>query len=319
MRRRHVLLALGATGALLYGSVRLLRARRRRLGGLDSAVSFSACTVAAARAVESARSDGLFYDPFAACFAGDEAMRRVARKGKKLDTRIAVRTRFFDDAILDALRRTPGAQVVLLGAGLDARAWRLSPPGGLDKCATLIEVDRQDVLGAKGALLAALPGGLPRLTLSKKYVGVACNLQRHDWFWHLKSAGHEPGVPTVWVLEGLLYYLPPATVDAVLRTVARLSAPGSSLVASCVNTAAMVRAQTNGKSEAMRSFQSAVDDPAAYFQARGWHVLKAARPGDPECSYGRFPAPEHPAADGMPATWYVVATRSEVEGAEQVK
>ena len=306
-----MLLAVGVgLGLVLYAH----RRRKRRLGGLDSAVSFSSRLVAAARAAESEREDALFVDPFAAVFAGEEALRRVAARGGKLDGRIAVRTKFFDDALLAALGRTPGAQVVLLGAGLDSRAWRLSPPDGGPKCSRLVEVDRADVLGCKGQLLSDLPGGLPRLTLSACYIAVACDLTRAwDCVKHITNGGHTATEPTVWLLEGLLYYLPQWSVDALLRALSIVSAPGSTLVASCVNTAGMMRAQNNSKSEAMRSFQSAVDDPAVYFSQRGWRVIQAVRPGDPECSFGgRHAAPEHPATEtSKPATFYVVAIRAE--------
>ncbi len=207
-----------------------------------------------------------------------------------------------------ALRAAPGAQVVLLGAGMDARAWRLSPPAGVPLCARVIEVDRDDVLRAKAALLASLPGGTPRLTLCSAYAAVACDLSSPSWPAALRAAGHEPSVPTVWLLEGLLYYLPPAAVDTLLRAAAGASAPGSALVSSCVNTPALVRARTSSKSAAMRSFQSAVDDPTAYFGERGWRVTLAARPGDPACSFGRYPPPEAPLDASRPATFYLTAT-----------
>ena len=188
----------------------------------------------------------------------------------------------YDAARQVALGAAPGAQVVLLGAGLDSRAWRCTPPAGAPLAAAVFEVDRADVLvrllcfvasctrisrsraqAAKAAVFAAMPGGAPPLTLAKRYAAVAADLCTHDWAASLRAAGHEPAIPTVWLLEGLLYYMPEAAVAALLRGCAAVSAPGSALVASCVNTPALTRARTSGRSAAMRSFQSAVDDPAA--------------------------------------------------------
>lgn len=46
-------------------------------------------------------------------------------------SRMAVRTRFVDDHIIEFLHSQPGKkQVVLLGAGMDSRAWRMSLPKG---------------------------------------------------------------------------------------------------------------------------------------------------------------------------------------------
>jgi methyltransferase (TIGR00027 family) len=206
----------------------------------------------------------------------------------------------------EALAAAPGAQVVLLGAGLDSRAWRCAPP---TLAAAVYEVDRADVLAAKAAVFAAMRGGTPPLTLAQRYAAVTADLCTDDWPSALRAAGHDADVPTVWLLEGLLYYMPEPDVARLLRACAAASAPGSALVASCVNTPALVRARSSGRSAAMRSFQSAVDAPEAYFGAAGWRVTGAPRPGDPGCSYGgRHAAPEADAADGSkPASYYVRA------------
>ena len=108
MARRRVLILLTAAAAAAAAAAlaaRELRRRRRAarqvepedFDGLDSAVSYSARSIAAARAVETARSaDALFQDPFAAAFAG-RALKTA--KARSSDGRIAVRTRFFDDAL----------------------------------------------------------------------------------------------------------------------------------------------------------------------------------------------------------------------------
>jgi methyltransferase (TIGR00027 family) len=155
-----------------------------------------------------------------------------------------------------------------------------------------------------------MPGGAPPLRLSAAYAAVAADLCSPAWPAALQAAGHDATQPTIWLLEGLLYYLPSADVTSLLRATAALSAPGSALCASCVNTPALLRALANGKSAAMRSFQSAVDDPAAYFGAAGWRVTLAARPGEPECSYGgRHSAPAAPRGDAsQPASYYVRAS-----------
>jgi len=310
-RRRDVLVAAAALSGILW---LWRRQRQRRWGGLDSAVSASARSVCAARAVESGRDDCLFRDPFSAHFAGRAAVARLlsAQRGGSrgnLDNRIAVRTRFFDDALAAALRLAPGAQVVLLGAGLDARAWRLSPPEGTPLSSLLLEVDRADVLAAKAAGLASFPGGPPPLTLCKTYASCSVDLTEPGWPAKLAACGHDAAQPTVWILEGLLYYLPQHAVETLLSAAAAASAPGSSLIASCVNTPAMLRAQSNTRSEAMRSFCSAIDEPREYFRAHGWEVLAASRPGDPDCSYGRYPPVAADESATAARTFYVSSTR----------
>ncbi len=62
--------------------------------------------------------------------------------------------------------------------------------------------------------------------------GVPLDLQQRGWSSRLLTSGFDPRIPTVWVLEGLLYYLEPKSVPVMLTEAAIVSAPGSVLVAS---------------------------------------------------------------------------------------
>ena len=179
-----------------------------------SAVSRTALGVVRARAVESARTDRIFDDPFAAGFL--DALRAEALPlTPALQLHVAVRTRFYDDYL-----RTAGCpQVVLLGAGLDTRAYRLPWPDGT----TLYELDLPPVLTLKAALLE--PSGA-RPTCRR--VPLAADL-RDPWDVLLREAGFDPSQPTAWLAEGLLVYLDGPEVEHVLATVGALSAPGSRL------------------------------------------------------------------------------------------
>jgi methyltransferase (TIGR00027 family) len=101
--------------------------------GAAGGVDLTAIGMAAARAVEGDRSDRLFDDPFAWDFVSEAGSQRLLpeRPGEgSLDTwdamvgYFALRTRFFDDFAVGAC--TSGCkQVVVLGAGLETRAYRL--------------------------------------------------------------------------------------------------------------------------------------------------------------------------------------------------
>src|SRR4051812_18154369 len=112
-------------------------------------VSRTALGVARIRAAESRRSAALFADPYAEVLLAaapalepvpaTEAAQAVYRR---LSFQVVIRTRFYDDFLLAAV----GAgctQVVLLAAGLDTRAQRLSWPTGT----RLFELDLPPVLG----------------------------------------------------------------------------------------------------------------------------------------------------------------------------
>ena len=313
-----------AAGALAACVARALARAMFRKRKLPFAVSDSSRSIAALRAIETERGGaGLFADPFAAALAGEAALARVRARGGAGDNgRIAIRTRFFDDAVKDALARCDDGkgpwQVVLLGAGLDTRAWRLTPPASAPRARAVFEVDVREVLDGKHALLRREP-----LTLSETYAAVRSNLNapretRGGWARGLRRAGHDPSLRTAWVLEGLLYYLEPRVVDDVLRGTASLSAPGSTLVASVVNRASLRRATSNRatsktkrKSGAKSAWASHCDAPARAFAERGWGTRTVAQPGDPNADYGRWrgdPPPPHGDGDDddTPRTFYVV-------------
>ncbi|GLI63135.1 hypothetical protein VaNZ11_006043 [Volvox africanus] len=51
----------------------------------------------------------------------------------------------------------------------------------------------------------------------------------------LTDRGFDPATPTIWILEALLYYMPLAAASELLCQLAGLSAPGSRLIATCVD------------------------------------------------------------------------------------
>ena len=68
-----------------------------------------------------------------------------------------------------------------------------------------------------------------------------------------RDTSFDPRIPTLWVAEGLLYYLDPATVPEMLSEAASVSAPGSALVATVITDAtleAMKGAGEGGKAGA---------------------------------------------------------------------
>ena len=177
--RRALASSLAAASLVLLAVSRLLGVgRRRRRGGgggartrrtIPSLVADTSKSIAALRALESDRAprDRLFRDPFAAALAGEDAMRRAIARGGD-GGRIAIRTRYFDDVVVSALRgdgygdgdaedgtSTGAWQVVLLGAGLDARAWRLSPGKRVARARALFEVDVPEVLERKQSVIAS--------------------------------------------------------------------------------------------------------------------------------------------------------------------
>jgi methyltransferase (TIGR00027 family) len=123
-------------------------------------------------------------------------------------------------AIDDAVRAGPRGQVVVVGAGLDGRAWRLDELAGVD----LYEVDHPDSQADKQIRAAALGEPVARRHLAP------VDFRTDDLGGALAAAGHATDVPTTWVWEGVVAYLTPDEVEATTAAIADRSAPGSRLV-----------------------------------------------------------------------------------------
>ncbi|MFH9613475.1 class I SAM-dependent methyltransferase [Streptomyces pratensis] len=200
--------------------------------GVEGGVGLTALLVAAARAIETHRPDSLAQDVYAEHFvlAAPPSARWPVRiehvpdgNANPLWGRFAryfgLRTRVLDDFLLDAVHAGGVRQVVLLGAGLDSRAFRLDWPPGC----VIFEVDREGVLAFKHRVLDGLPA-----TPKAARVALPIDL-RADWVGALTDAGFDTTAPSVWLAEGLLFYLPPAAETYLIDTVDRLSAGGSAL------------------------------------------------------------------------------------------
>jgi methyltransferase (TIGR00027 family) len=188
-------------------------------------VGRTAIGMARVRADESSRPDRLFSDPYAQAFVaaavGALPGEGVAGSGDPMAGIVhaaVVRTRFFDDFLMNAC--VSGCrQVVLVAAGLDTRAYRLSWPSGV----SLFEMDLPAVLAFKEQVLASTDA-VPRC----HRVAVTADL-RKDWPSQLITAGFRSETPTVWLLEGLLIYLTADEATTLLRAITGLSAAASQL------------------------------------------------------------------------------------------
>ncbi|MGP9016839.1 SAM-dependent methyltransferase [Streptomyces sp. BR1] len=187
-----------------------------------SPVSRTALAVATVRARESARSDKLFDDPYAAAFraAADMPPTRSAAPSPLavgFAHHAVIRTRFYDDALLAAVDAGI-RQVVLLAAGLDSRAFRLPWPAD----ASVYELDLPPILDFKEGVL----DGRAAVARCARTV-LPVDLLDSTWPEALREAGFDPAAPTAWLVEGLLVYLTADEAAGVLTTVGELSAPGS--------------------------------------------------------------------------------------------
>ncbi|MFE4971375.1 class I SAM-dependent methyltransferase [Kitasatospora sp. NPDC056651] len=203
--------------------------RKTGVEGVDGGVGVTALLVAAARAIETHRHDALAQDVYAEHFvlaapasAGWPVRIRQVPDGDadplwgRFARYFGLRTRVLDDFLLESVR-SGARQVVLLGAGLDTRAFRLDWPPGC----VVFEIDREGVLAFKHEVL----GGLSATPKAAR-VPIATDL-RADWVAALTDAGFDPAAPSVWLAEGLFFYLPTVAETRIIDTVDRLTTGGS--------------------------------------------------------------------------------------------
>jgi len=178
--------------------------------------SFTGRMCAASRWEETNRPDSLFQDRLARKLAGQEGM--ASPMGAWI---LVPRTRFGDDFLQWHYDEGGCRQLVLLGAGMDARAWRLTHMPEL----RVFEVDQQTTFDVKEPLVR----GEALTVHSREVVGTEFNGDRKRWAEDLLAKGFDTSVPTVWLLEGLLMYLSMDDSRALMELVGDLSASGSAV------------------------------------------------------------------------------------------
>ena len=125
------------------------------------------------------------------------------------------------DAELTTLLRAGRSQVVVLGAGFDSRAHRMSAL----EAAHVFEVDHPATQSEKRRRAAGLPQRCRELSYRRR-----CDFERDVLGERLQAAGHRAGAPTIWICEGVTLYLDDDALRATLATISARSAPASALV-----------------------------------------------------------------------------------------
>lgn len=126
------------------------------------------------------------------------------------------------DAVVEQALRADVPQLIFLGAGYDTRAFRFAD---LIRSTQVFELDAEPTQGHKRALLeqaqVPIPPALHFVTIDFTQETLADMLAR---------AGYAPDRRTVFIWEGVTYYLPPRAVEETLAFVRR-NAPAGSLIA----------------------------------------------------------------------------------------
>jgi len=147
-------------------------------------------------------------------FAGEAAKRLPGINGA-----VVARVRFLDELVAQAAREGL-AQLVILGAGYDTRAYRIAGIENTrvfeadDSVTQRVKMQKmEEILGKKPAHVAFVP-----VEFTKGDLGA-----------RLREGDFDPAKRTLFIMEGLSFYLPPETFDAILAFIAEGCGPQSTV------------------------------------------------------------------------------------------
>jgi methyltransferase (TIGR00027 family) len=193
------------------------------------------------------------------------------------------RTQYFDDVLLEE-SRAGIEQLVILGAGFDSRSFRFTD--SLRKV-RVFEVDMPEVLALRAELLFR---GQP---MSAPPTQVPIDFETEDLAEALRGQGYVSSARTLFLWEGVTYYLPEEAVKLVLSLVASQSGPQSSILFDYVTKAFVdgdhtdygARRLADGWRRLGNVNRFGVDDVAAFVRPFGLTVRSNINAGELEHRY----------------------------------
>lgn len=192
--------------------------------------------IAMQRFGESAKPEGerICYDPYAVHFISPEIIKFGMKHPKEakekveqmeklfpgLSSSIMARVRYFDDftkkSIVEGIE-----QLVVLGAGYDTRAYRIEEL----KDIKVFEVDHPNTQSFKIQKIGDIFGSRP-----DHVVYVPVDFEKDTLGQKLFDNGYDPLKKTLFIIEGLIMYIPPKAVAETLLFIVKNSGNGSQVI-----------------------------------------------------------------------------------------
>ena len=230
----------------------------------------------------------VFSDPYAEYFLTEEMRAGLDDEGKVraaisqyeqmmpgVNGAIVARVRFVDEVLLECIAAGL-EQLVIIGAGYDTRAYRLE---AVKENLKVFEIDHPATQQVKVGTIKEIFGDLPDHVI---FVPVVFGADRLDQ--KMLENGYNPKLKTLFIVEGLLMYIPPPAVDGLLTFVTNASGPGSSLVADYFPASVIEGTSPLKEAQVLRQFVEAEGAPLQFgieegkleefFQARGFDSVK---------------------------------------------
>jgi methyltransferase (TIGR00027 family) len=193
--------------------------------------------MALVRARESQKPEGerVCYDPYAIRFISPKILELAASNPDEIKARweqfdhlmpglgnsIVARVRYFDDFVKTSINEGL-EQLVIFGAGYDTRAYRIE---GLKQKVRVFEVDHPDTQRVKMEKVKEIFGQLP-----DHVVYLSVDFETEEFGQRLLDIGYNKALKTLFVMEGLIMYIPPEAVDETLSFIVESSGKGSAVL-----------------------------------------------------------------------------------------
>jgi methyltransferase (TIGR00027 family) len=197
------------------------------------------------------------------------------RSGPGLWASIACRKHYIDDQLSDPLHRCEA--VVVLGAGLDTRAYRIARHSDMP----VFEVDQQVNIDLKAAAVRRAVGDPPASVHL-----VPLDFEHDDLIPVLESHGYRSRQPTFFIWEGVTQYLTPESVRATLAQLAQ-AGPGSRLIFTYIRQDFIDGTNRYGADPVYHRFRErrqvwksglVPEDVGRLLAEFGWHLVEQAGP-----------------------------------------
>jgi methyltransferase (TIGR00027 family) len=261
-----------------------------RSDSVERSLLLSARMVAANRALETTRPHPLYRDPLAHVLAGNEGwavwegLRRSSWPGywHGPDPYLTISIRFFDDSLTEAVRKAAIDQVVIVGAGMDTRAFRIEWPSNLQ----FYEVDIAEMFEHKEPVLHRL-AAQPTCQRHTIVTNASGSLKRA-----LRRAGFDPARKAAFLVERI-QYLQPEHAERTLREISALASEGSWIGFGAVTNATLCSIFIQPflrklESVGLPPWTFGVDYPEEWLAPHGWKATSVVA-GSPDANYGRWP------------------------------
>jgi len=175
-------------------------------------------------------SKRLYYDPYAChmykgsfvqTWLGEKATKRLYDLSMKgVMELLTIRTKWYDDQIMEAIQDKNATQMIILGAGYDTRGFRLELPEGF----SVIEVDQPTVQGFKKKKLENISGQYEHVASRLdsgmvQFLSVDFNTDSIEKKLTEINSPFNRNKPTIVILEGVTQYIPKSSTSSTLTQI----------------------------------------------------------------------------------------------------